>query len=259
MVSIRIQEWPPYTAGDRARRENVEIAGRLMMNAALTAPCASGAPHIEGHILSDEEEIERLARKMEELALEGNRITENLFKYEAVMARESDAIVFLGSYRALVDPFDAGCGLCGGRPDCSYVYSRRSGKMGIIDPTEKVKKYEGLMNGPLCSFRSVDLGFSVGAALWMASRLFVDTRPFMTIGVAGQKLGYCPNCAFVVGLPLSARSKNPYIDINPDYHLVNMGKVIDQVRKQYILHRQASPDYRIWDPARRPTRQRRTK
>lgn len=26
-----------------------------MMNAAMTAPCASGAPHIEGHILSDEE------------------------------------------------------------------------------------------------------------------------------------------------------------------------------------------------------------
>jgi uncharacterized ferredoxin-like protein len=259
MVNKKVQEWPPYTAGDRTRRENVELAARLMVNAALTAPVASGAPHIEAHILSDEEEIEKLAIKMEELSLDANPMTENLFKYEAVMARESDAIVFLGSYRALIDPMDAACGLCGGRPNCSYLYSRREGKMGIIDPVEKVKKYEGLVNGPLCTFRLEDLGFAVGSALWVANRLFIDTRPFMTMGMAGQKLGYCPNCALVVGLPLSAWSKNRYVDTNPDYHLVNMGKVIDQVRKIYTLHRQLGPDYRIWDPARRKTQKRRQK
>jgi uncharacterized ferredoxin-like protein len=250
MVSIRIQEWPQNTSADQARRENVVIAAKLMTNAALTAPCSSGAPKVEAHILSDLDDQERLARKMEELANEyGNSKTENLFKYEAVMVRESDAILFLGTYRALDDPFDSGCGLCGGRPNCSYVYSKRKGKMGIIDPTEKVKKYEGLVNGPLCSLHVSDLGFSVASALWVANTLFVDARPFMTVGVAGQKLGYCPNSAFVIGILLSAWSKNPFVDISPNYHLVNLGRAIDQLRKFYTLHRQVGPDYRIWDPA----------
>jgi len=250
MVSIKIQEWPQHTPADQARRKNVVVAARLMANAALTAPCASGAPKVEAHILSDFNEQERIARKMEELANEkGNSKTENLFKYEAVMVRESDAILFLGSYRALDDPFDSGCGLCGGKPNCSHLYSKRKGKMGIIDPTEKVKKYEGLMNGPLCSLHVSDLGFSVASALWIANTLFVDARPFMTVGIAGQKLGYCPNSAFVIGILLCAWSKNPFIDINPDYHLVNMGRAIDQLRKFYILHRQVGPDYRLWDPS----------
>lgn len=250
MVTIRIQEWPPNTPGDGARREGVVVAARLMMNAALTAPCASGAPTIEGHILSDHDEQERLARKMEELANnEGNPRTENLFKYEAVMVREADAILFVGSYRAAHDPFDLGCGLCGGKPNCSYVYSKREGKMGIIDPT--IRKDNGLVDGPLCSSRVDDLGCSVGAVLWMASRLLVDARPFMTVGVAAQKLGYCPGSAMVVGVLLSACSKNPFVDINPDYHLINMERAIDQVRKHYILHRQIGPDYRLWDPARK--------
>jgi uncharacterized ferredoxin-like protein len=187
---------------------------------------------------------------MEEFANENeNSRIENLFKYEAVMVRESDAILFLGTYRALDDPFDSGCGLCGGRPNCSYVYSKRKGKMGIIDPAEKVKKHKGLVNGPLCSLHVSDLGFSVASALWIANTLFVDARPFMTVGVAGQKLSYCPNSAFVVGILLCAWSKNPFVDINPDYHLVNMGRAMDQLRKFYTLHRQVGPDYRLWDPS----------
>jgi hypothetical protein len=85
----------------------------------------------------------------------------------------------------------------------------------------------------------------------MAKQLFVDARAFMTVGVAGQRLGYCPNSVAPVGILLAAQQKNPFWDIYPDYHLINMERVIDKVRELWILQRQVGGDYRTWDPARR--------
>ena len=85
----------------------------------------------------------------------------------------------------------------------------------------------------------------VGSALWMARTLFVDCRPFLTVGIAGQKLGYCRDSEIVIGLPVATTSKNPYVDIHHDYHVINMEKMIDTVRKTYIIPRQAGPDYRL--------------
>jgi hypothetical protein len=79
----------------------------------------------------------------------------------------------------------------------------------------------------------------------MARALLVDARPFMTVGVAASKLGYCRNSAFVVGVAVSATSKNPYVDVPYNYHLVNMRKIAESVHQAFIIPRQFGVDYRL--------------
>jgi uncharacterized ferredoxin-like protein len=246
--NLYAQEWPPQSPADLNRRECTLMAAKMMLNAALTAPFGGGVPQIEACIVHDIRELEKVARKMEEVAYEQKRERlERMFKYEAVMVRESDAILFLGNFRAATMPMNSGCGMCGGRPNCSYVYEKRPHSGGLIE--RKTIHPDWLVDGPLCSVHVEDLGYAVGSALWMATRMFVDCRPFMTVGVAGQRLGLCPNSAIVVGLPVATLSKNPYVDIHPDYHLLNMNTVVQGARKAYIIPRQMGTNYRIWDPA----------
>ena len=242
-------EWPPYSPPDSRRKEVVVQITRQMLIGAMTAPFAGGVPQIEGHIVYGQENQEKVARKMEELAYTNSRWQEP-FKYEAVMVRESDAVLLIGNYRCHETPLDAGCGLCGGRADCSFFYERRSHRFGLVDITDR--RSETLIKGPLCSARVDDLGYAVGSALWQAVNNFVDARPFMSVGLAGQKLGYCPNSGMVTGILVAGQSKNPYVDINPDYHLFNMGKIVDVARKQYITPRMVTSfDYRKWIPKRK--------
>jgi hypothetical protein len=94
-----------------------------------------------------------------------------------------------------------------------------------------------------------DLGYAVGSALWAANTLLVDARAFASMGMAGQKMGYCPNSGMVVGIPVAAKAKNPYVDVNVDYHLINMDKVLDNTRKIYQTARIIRGfDYRKWIP-----------
>lgn len=248
MPEIYINDWPPFSPPDLQRRRYVVEAAKMMINAAMTAPNAGGVPQIEAHLVYGMDEQEKIARTMEEVAYE---VRENIhlsrtFKYEAQMVRESDAVVFLGNFRAAETPMDAGCGGCGGVEDCSFLYSRRENVYGLIDWTHRRK--DVFCDGPLCTVRVDDFGYAVGSALWMANRLMVDARAFFTVGVAGRRLNYCPNSPIVVGILIAATAKNPFVDVNTDYHLVNLTKIIDSVRKTYILMRQTGGDYRKFDP-----------
>lgn len=231
------------------RVENTLIATKLIINSAFTAPMTGGTPTIEASLAYGENELDDIAREMERLAyIKRGELWEKIFKYEAVMVRESDAVIFLGSYRAAQSPLDAQCGLCGGVNHCAHVYERRSYKFGAIDMTDR--KSETLINGPLCTNRVMDLGYAAGSALRMAVNLHVDTRCFMSVGVAGMNLGYCKNSFFVVGMPVAAFHKNPYVDIDPDYHLINMSSIIDTVRETAVVTRlMLGSDYRKWDPS----------
>ena len=244
-----INDWPKHSPQDLRRREATIQAARLCLNAALTAPVAGGVPQMEAHLVYGQEELEKVARKMEELAYDNER-WKRRFLNEAVMVRESDVILFLGNYRAMETPLDANCGLCGGQAGCSFLYTRRSTKDGLIDITDR--RSATPIAGPLCGCRVDDLGYAWGSALWMAQTLMVDARPFMSVGLAGSKLGYCPNSPIVVGIPMATVAKNPYIDINIDYHLVNMDKVLDNTRKNFVVNRQTASginfDYRTQYP-----------
>jgi uncharacterized ferredoxin-like protein len=259
MPNIYINDWPQYSPHDQARRENTLLAVKLMLNAAMTAPNAGGITQVEANIVYGYEEQEAIARKMEELAnnIKDNVHLERIFKYEAVMVREADVVLFLGDFRAAETPMDAGCGSCGGVEDCSFVYERRKTSYGLIDWTHR--RTDTLVDGPLCGVRVNDFGYAIGSALWMANRLCVDARVFMSVGAAGRRLGYCPNSPIAVGILIASLSKNPFVDINTDYHLVNQNKLIDSLRKVYTLVRQAGGDYRVNDPGAELEKERRKK
>ncbi|MBI5446579.1 MAG: hypothetical protein HY900_35850 [Deltaproteobacteria bacterium] len=250
MARIPFAEGSPYTPADQAKKESVLLVGRLMVNAALTAPIAGGVPSTEAEIAHGEEELEGIAREMERLAHEG--VPERLkrpFLYEAAMLRESDAAVFLGNYRAHSSPMDCSCGMCGGRPDCSFVYERVTHTDGIVDTTDR--RRTSAVKGPLCMLRSHDLGYAVGSALWVAANHFVDAKALYSVGLAGRNLGLCRSSELVVGIAIAALSKNPYVDISVDYHLNHMAKQLDGVRRTATIARQlAMIPYQTQDPAR---------
>jgi hypothetical protein len=51
------------------------------------------------------------------------------------------------------------------------------------------------------------------------------------------------NCEVVAGIPVAVMAKNPLVDIPPDYHLNNMAKQVDGVRKTTIISRQLHDSY----------------
>jgi uncharacterized ferredoxin-like protein len=66
--------------------------------------------------------------------------------------------------------------------------------------------------GPTCLFKALDLGIAVGSAVKTASMLNVDNRIFYRIGAAAKRLNYLPEATIIMGIPLSARGKNPFFD-----------------------------------------------
>ena len=67
--------------------------------------------------------------------------------------------------------------------------------------------------GANCFFNIVDLGIAVSSAVNTASIMKVDTRIMYSIGRAARDLKILPEKYNVVlGLPLSATSKNPFFD-----------------------------------------------
>ena len=115
---------------------------------------------------------------------------------------------------------------------------------GQIDPSDRSLR-KTTIDGPLCQMYVHNLGYGVGSALWTARTLLVDARPFMTVGVAASRLGYCKQSAFVVGIGMTATSKNPYVDVPYNYHLLNMRKIVESVHQAYIIPRQFGVDYRL--------------
>ncbi|MEW6442787.1 MAG: DUF2148 domain-containing protein [bacterium] len=245
MPSIHSKEFPWYSDSDKNRKEHVVSAGKLMMNAAHTAPVTGGVDNIEAELIWGEKELAQLADKMDELSyLPENKRVDELFRTEGQMVRESDCVLALGSFRARNMPFDANCGMCGGASGCGFVYSRRRAVAGQIDHSDKSLS-KTTIDGPLCQMFLHNLGYGIGSALWTARTLLVDARPFMTVGVAANRLGYCRNSAFVVGILLSATSKNPYVDIPYHHHVVNMRRIVESVHQAFIIPRQMGLDYRL--------------
>jgi hypothetical protein len=100
--------------------------------------------------------------------------------------------------------------------------------------------------------RAHDLGYALGSALWVAADCFVDSKSCYSVGLAGRNLGFCMNSEIVVGILLGVASKNPYADIPPNYHLTNMSKQVDAVRKITTITRQIpNHPYHTFDPSKK--------
>ena len=154
-------------------KKSVVHVAELMVLSAKTAPKARGVDNVESIILTEQEELEALAEKMEELA----PLYGDFFKRDAENVRKSDAVVLVG---------------------CRIV------SLGL-------KKPEGAPIDPDLVNSIVNLGIAIGSAVKTASLLNVDNRVMYSIGVAAKELKLL-NADVVYGIPLSARSKNIYFD-----------------------------------------------
>ena len=170
--------------------EIIKTAAELMALAASTAPKAKGQDFVRINIVTDPEIIEQLADKMSEL---GEQPGKKSFARDGGNVRKSQAIVLLALKES--KPAGLNCGACG-YPKCSQLPAAVEGPE---------------LAGPLCAWRLIDLGIALGSAAKTASIHNVDNRIMYTLGTAARKLGLMEG-EVVVGIPLSAGSKNIYFD-----------------------------------------------
>ncbi len=115
-----------------------------------------------------------------------------------------------------------------------------------VPPEERAKVP---FHGPMCVPRNLDLGIAVGSAMVITQRLLVDAMPFYTVSVAAQRMGILPRSWIKVGILMSSRQKNPYVDVLPDYHLHNLATMEDDLRKMFVTLRGVYwYDYKTWYP-----------
>lgn len=252
MPSVKLNDKWRYSPSSENRREGVVQVARLMANAAITAPKAGGVGGVECEIVYGEEEQNRVANAMEALAhRKRDQLWLKRFLAEAVMVRDADALLFVGNYHAY-EPLGEGCGLCGGPERCGFVLKRRKVKYrSVVDIKEEAPSEQGkkLINGPLCTWAVGDTGFAVGSALLIAYRNFVDAVPLFSLGVTGVKLGLCSESPFIVGILVAAKQKNPFVDLVPDYHVLNEMNVLQKGMADFRAARFSIwYDYRNWYP-----------
>ena len=100
MPKVHSKEFPWFSPSDLNRRSHAVEAAKLMMNAAHTAPTTGGVDHMEAELVWGEEEQTEIAEKMEEISHRPeNERTGEMYRTEAIMAREADCILLLGDIR----------------------------------------------------------------------------------------------------------------------------------------------------------------
>lgn len=158
---------------EEAIKNAILRVAELMVVSAKTAPKARGVDNVVSLVVTDREILEKLATKMEELAL----IHGDFFKRDADCVRRSDVVVLIG---------------------CK-----------IVDI--KLKKTSETELDPNVVNSIINLGIAIGSAVKTASMLNIDNRIMYTIGLAAREIGLL-DVDIVYGIPLSAKSKNIYFD-----------------------------------------------
>ncbi len=153
--------------------EAVKLVANLMALAAKTAPKAKGVDNIVVRVVTDKSLLERIAEKMEELA----EYYGDFFRRDAYCLRRSHALVLIGA---------------------------RVVRLGIKTPPDYGVDVDTAM-------ALVNLGIAVGSAAKVASMLNADNRIMFSVGVAAKELKLV-DADYVLGIPLSAYSKNIYFD-----------------------------------------------
>ncbi len=159
--------------GEAVLKEGILEVARLMAVAAKTAPKARGIDNIKILILDKKEELEQLAKYMEELADKYGAF----FKRDADNVRNSDAVILIGA--SMID-------------------------LGLKSPEDYIADINLVMT-------LLNLGIALGSAVKTASIHNVDNRIMYSIGYTAQKKDLM-KADIVIGVPLSAKGKSIYFD-----------------------------------------------
>lgn len=163
------------------RHNHVIEAAKQMMTAARTAPKAKGCDIIE-IIMLIEDDINALSNALREIGEQRQR--PGMIR-DAENILSAEAILLIGSKEL---PMGLNCGYCGA-VTCDA-------------------RYEGVP----CTMNTIDVGIAVGSACATAADLRLDTRVMYSAGFAAHKLGLLPDCNYILAIPVSAGSKNPFFD-----------------------------------------------
>ncbi len=154
-------------------RNGVLRVAELMAVAAKTAPKAKGVDNIEVKVLTEREELEKLAEQMERMAEELGEF----FRRDAQNIRDSHAVVLIGVKRV---------------------------QMNLKTPPDYALDVDTVME-------LINLGIALGSAAKTASIHNVDNRIMYSAGLAAQRMKLI-NAEYVMAIPLSAKAKNIYFD-----------------------------------------------
>lgn len=163
------------------------VAG-LMELSARTAPKCLGQDFVRSKVVAGEDLL-TLADAMDRYGKEKKAVN---FDRDAESIRRSDALLLLALERSR--PLGLDCGACG-HSRCADL-SPREGPEFV---------------GPLCSWRVLDLGIALGSAAKTAGIHNADNRIMYRPGVVAKKIGMMDG-DLVVGIPISAGTKNIYFD-----------------------------------------------
>ena len=163
------------------RNKHVIEAAMQMMTAARTAPKAKGVDIIEVGLVTGDD-IKVLSNKLYSI---GEELGRGGLLRDAGNILSAEAIVLIGSRE---EAMGLNCAYCG----CPTCDSRPAGIP--------------------CAMNTIDVGIAVGSACATASDLRLDTRVMYSAGYAAIKLGWLDGCKFIIAIPVSASSKNPFFD-----------------------------------------------
>ena len=163
----------------------LELAYKICA-AVRTAPKTRGIDHLETAVLTGEDK--------DKLAAEMRRIGESIGEKAKFIVRDagnvdaSGAVVLVGA-KYETRGLRAMCALCG-FADCAACNDA----------------------GAVCVFTPMDLGIALGSAVSVAADNRVDNRIMFSIGKAAASLGLLGEYKLIMGIPLAARGKSPFVD-----------------------------------------------
>ncbi len=162
----------------------IDIAAKLMLMDAITAPKGVGRDDIIVKIVKNSKDIEKILNKAKQLSDETKF---SFYQRDAANCRRSSHIILIG-YKIFYHGFD--CKFCG------------------FQNCQECEK-----NGGMCAISITDAGIAIGSLVKLASILGIDNRVMLSIGQAAKEIGFFKEkIGGAYGIPFSVSTKNPFFD-----------------------------------------------
>lgn len=171
------------------------MAVKLMAASARTAPKAGGKDFLEIVVITEDEDLKKIARAMKEYAPKSTN--EAYWLRDASNIESSQALLLIGLSKPVTAGYD--CGGCG-YPTCAQFSKNR-----------ELKEKEMGYTGPHCVMRMIDIGVALSSAAKTAGLLNIDNRVQQRVGAAARALGFIKG-EVVLGIPVSITGKSIYFD-----------------------------------------------